>query len=121
MLWAKCEDGLLFVSDCDASVWFVDMDTHSLFPPCFEPSVMALDPLFGDNYSTKSECIAGGGEAPVSVQGCLKNCVSFWENTLEASNFVLGIIKNGYRLPFIRFLPSACMRNHQSSFENMDL
>ena len=56
------------VSDCDASVW---LDMHSLFPPCYEPSVMALDPLSGVNYS------AGGGEAPVSVQGCLKNCVSF--------------------------------------------
>lgn len=120
MLWARCEDGLLFVSDCDASVWFVDMDMHSLFPPCFEPSVMALDPLSGVNYSTKSECIAGGGEAPVSVQGRLKNCVSFWENTLEASDFVLGIIKNGYRLPFIRFPPSVCMRNHRSAFESMD-
>ena len=69
ILWAKCEHGLLFVSDCDVSVWFVDMDTHSLFPPCFEPSMMALDPLFGDNYSTKSECIAGGSEVPVSVPG----------------------------------------------------
>ena len=29
ILWAKCEKGLLFVSDCDAS-GFVDMDIHSL-------------------------------------------------------------------------------------------
>ena len=120
MLRARCGDRLLFVPDCDTSIWFVDMEMCSLFPPCFEPRVMALDPLSSVNYHTKSERIAGGGEAPVSVQGRLKNCVSFWENTLEASDFVLGIIKDGYRLPFIRFPPSVFMRNHRSVFEHMD-
>ena len=120
VLWAKCEIRLLFFSDYDTSVWFVDMDMHPLFPPCFEPSVMAIYPLSGGHYGTSSKCISGGSEAPVSVQGRLKSCVCFWENTLEASDFVLGIIKDGYRLPFIRFPPPVCMGNHQSALENVD-
>lgn len=107
LFWVKCEIDLLFVSDCDASVWFVDMDIHSLVPPCFEPSVMAIAPLSGDHHGTNTESIDGGSEAPMSVQSRLKSCVSFWENRLEASDFVLGIIKDGYRLPFIRF-PHLC-------------
>ena len=113
LLWAECEKDLLFVSDCGASVWFVDMDVHSLVPPCFESSVMAIAPLSGDHHGTNTKSIFGGIEAPVSVQGHLKSCVSFWENTLEASDFVLGIIKDGYKLPFIR-LPPTCVHEEPS-------
>ena len=120
LLWTECEKDLSFVSDCDAGVWFVDMDIHSLVPPCFEPSVMATAPLSGDHHGTNIESIFGGTEAPMSVLGRLKSCVSFWENTLEASDFVLGIIKDGYRLPFIRLPPPVCMRNHWSILESMD-
>ena len=60
-------------------------------------------------------------EGPVSVQGRLKRCVSFWESSLEASEFVLGILYSGYRLPFITFPPSACMRSHHSALESVAL
>jgi hypothetical protein len=78
---------------------------------------MGIDLLSGDHHGTKSEGVTRGGAAPVSVQGRLKSRVSFWENTLNTSDFVLGIIKDGYRLRFIRFPPPVCMRNHQSVFE----
>ena len=60
LFWVKCEIDLLFVSDCDASVWFVDMDIHSLVPPCFEPSVMAIAPLSGDHHGTNTDSIEDG-------------------------------------------------------------
>lgn len=80
MLWVKCEKSLLSVSD----YWFVDMDIHSLVPPCLEPSVMAIAPPYGDHHGTKSECIIRGSEGPMSVQ-------SFWENTLEAYDLCWGL------------------------------
>ena len=94
------------------------MDPHSLIPPCFEPSVVASALLFSDRYGPRLERVVGDDEEPVSVQGRLKNCVSFRMNTLKASEFVLGIIRSGYRLPFIRFPPSVCVRNHRSALEN---
>jgi hypothetical protein len=54
----------------------------------------------------------------VSALGHLKSRVSFWENTLDASDFVLGIIEDGYRLPFIRFPPHVSM--DWSAFESGD-
>ena len=37
----------------------------------------------------------------------LQAAVDFWCDTLDASEFVLSIIKNGYRLPFAVY-PSRC-------------
>ena len=52
-----------------------------------------------------------------SVQGRLKCRYVFWETELEASEFVLGIVRSGYRLPFVRFPPFVCMRNNRSALE----
>ena len=57
-------------------------------------------------------------QGPVSVQGRLKKCKKFWEERLEASEFVLGIIRSGYRLPFVRLPPPVCMQNHSSALES---
>ena len=91
---------ILSIPDYKTNGLFVDMDPHSLAPPCYEVGVGAMS------------------EAPVSVQGRLKRSILFWEIELDPSSFVLGIIRSGYRLPFIRFPPSVCMRNHQSALEN---
>ena len=109
---------VIIFTDFEANVSFVDMDPHSLIPPCFEPSVVASALLFSDRYGPRLERVVGDDEEPVSIQGRLKNCVSFRMNTLKASEFVLGIIRSGYRLPFIRFPPSVCVRNHRSALEN---
>ena len=34
------------------------------------------------------------------VYGKLRSCLSFWRDTICASDFVLDIIKNGYKIPF---------------------
>ena len=95
------------------------MDPHSLIPLCFEPSVVASASLFSDRDGPRLERVVGDDKEPVSAQGRLKlKIVCFWMNTLKASEFVLGIIRSGYRLPFIRFPPSVCVRNHHSALEN---
>ena len=60
---------------------------------------------------------AGNKQCSVSVQGRLKSRYDFWRTDLEASEFVLGVVRSGYRLPFIRFPPSVCMRNNRSALE----
>ena len=34
------------------------------------------------------------------IQGKLRACISFWEDTVEASDFVLDIIEHGYKILF---------------------
>ena len=52
------------------------------------------------------------------VAGRLKNNFNFWKHTLEASPFVLNIIKNGYALPFVTKPPSGFHKNNASSLKN---
>lgn len=96
------------ISDTDINTWFVDMDPHSLVPPCDEADAAAIA-LLPEFQNIPPSSVDGGGQSPVSVQGRLKRSVNFWECELEASEFVLGIIWSGYRLPFIRFPPPVCM------------
>ena len=118
LLFGRYEWVLLFFPDFD-SIWFVDMDPHSLVPPQFEAGegvlIVSQSVPSSDPYVSSSGV---GRHSVVSVQGRLKNCVSFWEDQLEASEFVMGIIRSGYRLPFIRLPPSVCMKNHQSAVRN---
>ena len=94
------------------------MGPHSLVPPYNErvdEAIASCSDLSGDC----STSIRGVGHGSlVSVQGRLKSCVDFWENELKASDFVLGIIRSGYGLPFIRTLPAVCMANHRSALES---
>ena len=103
--------GTFIVSDVDPNPWLVDMDPHSLTPPYHEAAPTSVE-LYD---STASE--AGNKQYPLLVQGRLKCRYVFWETELEASEFVLGIVRSGYRLPFIRFPPSVCMRNNRSALE----
>ena len=53
-----------------------------------------------------------------SVQGRLREHAQFWEEQLEASRFVLDIVKAGYCLPFITYPPPLVARNHKSALEH---
>ena len=55
---------------------------------------------------------------PISVQGRLREYSPFWVQGLEASQFVLDIVRTGYRLPFITFPPPLEADNHQSALEH---
>ena len=80
-----------------------------LYPPVKKPHEVhacpcgPLEIINGSNIATTQ----GGhidnieGQSPsVSVQGHLKENATFWSEELEASNFVLGIVNEGYCLPF---------------------
>ena len=81
----------------------MDMDPHSLVPHYFAADVGAELASWADLVEVPTQsCAAEMNQGSVSVQGRLKECINFWEEKLEASEFVLGIIRSGYRLPFIR-------------------
>ena len=65
-------------------------------------------------------CAARAAEIPsvVSVQGQLKQHEKFWLNELEPSAFVVGIITESYRLPFLRLPDPLFQVNHRSALEN---
>ena len=82
----------------------MDMDPHSLVPPYFVSDVEAAiaSPADFVNVPTQS-CAAEMDQGPVSVQGRLKKCIKFWEEKLEASEFVLGIIRSGIGFPLLGY------------------
>ena len=52
------------------------------------------------------------------MKGRLSASINFWVETLDAPDFVLGIIRQGYRLPF-RDYPAPChLRNNKSSLQH---
>ena len=52
------------------------------------------------------------------MKGRLSASFNFWVETLDAPDFVLGIIRQGYRLPF-RDHPAPChLRNNKSSLQH---
>ena len=55
--------------------------------------------------SSRDEFSVKGGSN--GVKGRLKSSLNFWVETLAASDFVLDMIKRGYRLPFAEY-PSEC-------------
>ncbi|MCG8626974.1 MAG: hypothetical protein MJE68_33860 [Proteobacteria bacterium] len=63
-----------FLPDFDP-IWFVDMDPHSLVPPQSEAGegVLIVSVPSNDPYVSSSGV---DRHSVVSVQGCLKNCVS---------------------------------------------
>ena len=50
-----------------------------------------------------------------TVQGSLQRHVTFWEKEIKPSEFVLDIVKFGYRLPFISFPQPLLAENHHSA------
>ena len=63
-----------------------------------------------DEFSVK-----GGSNG---VKGRLKSSLNFWVEALDASDFVLDMIRRGYRLPFAQY-PSQCfLRNNRSALQH---
>ena len=52
-----------------------------------------------------------------NVKGRLKKNVMFWEQ-LETNNYILDIINDGYRLPFLQIPREYISQNNKSAHEN---
>ena len=68
-------------------------------------------PLIDDYLGSGVEFVEGSS----GVKGRLKQCISYWESTICAPQFVLGQISEGYRLPFVRFPDKCHLRNNRSA------
>ena len=55
---------------------------------------------------------------PVSVCGNLRQNATFWRDTLQVSDFILGIVTEGYRLPFIKLPRPSFQDNRVTSVED---
>ena len=55
---------------------------------------------------------------PPGVKGRLKRCFSFWERDLKASQFIIDVVKNGYKIPFETTPPPFCAKNNRSSLNH---
>ena len=61
--------------------------------------------------------VTGGSNG---IKGCLKCSLNFRVETLDASDFVLDMIRRGYRLPFAEY-PSQCfLKNNRSALQHPD-
>ncbi|XP_067676470.1 uncharacterized protein [Haliotis asinina] len=54
------------------------------------------------------------GMSEILVKGRLKSCFAFWKS-IGSSKFVLDIIENGYKIPFLTRPPNMFSRNNQSA------
>ena len=54
----------------------------------------------------------------LSVAGRLEKSANFWETCLEAPEFVLSIIKEGYRLPFGQYQSTCFLANNKPSLDH---
>ena len=52
------------------------------------------------------------------VKGRLKSSPNFWVETLDASDFVLDMIRRGYRLPFAQYPPECFLKNNRSALQH---
>ena len=68
-------------------------------------------PLIDDHLGSGVEFVEGSSD----VKSRLKQCISYWESTICAPQFVLGLISEGYRLPFVRFPDKCHLRNNRSA------
>ena len=54
----------------------------------------------------------------VDIKSSLKHCIKFWEEALEPSSFVLNVIRDGYKLPFLSAPRPCCAKNNQSALRH---
>ena len=76
----------------------------------------------GKNSSPNMTEDVSNSQCKVSVSttspvGRLKQSLHKWEQ-IEASRYILGVIENGYTLPFKTAPPQVCLRNNKSAREN---
>ena len=49
----------------------------------------------------------------------MKNCLEFWKY-IDASEYIIDVVENGYKLPFNSFPTSTHLKNNKSSLDNPD-
>ena len=77
-----------------------------------------MDVVEPGEYPLIDDCLGSGVEfveGSSGVKGRLKQSISYWESTICAPQFVLGLISEGYRLPFVRFPDKCYLRNNRSA------
>lgn len=52
----------------------------------------------------------------IHVKGHLHVHADFWENTLKVPGYILDVIRNGYKIPFLQIPKSYFMKNSRSAF-----
>ena len=67
--------------------------------------------------ATSSKISIGGGGEAVSPVGRLRECKEFWEE-LTDNQYVLGIIQNGYTIPFTTIPENCFLKNNKSALDN---
>lgn len=79
-----------------------------------------LSAIFLDLLSSCSdEFIVKGGSN--GVKGRLRSSPNFWVEALNASDFVLDMIRRGYRLPFAQYLSQCFLKNNRSPLQHPEL
>ena len=63
--------------------------------------------------------VAYSSSSSHSVRGRLKAHISFWRR-LQASDFILSTIHDGYKIPFLSTPPRFWCKNKRSSLDNCD-
>ena len=51
------------------------------------------------------------------VKGRLKSSINFWQN-IGASDFILNVIRDGYKIPLLHQLQGIVLCNNKSAFDN---
>jgi hypothetical protein len=88
---------------------------HHSEPPVNPPDNQAQEPPsrnweFSENVDLH--------QAPSGVKGKLKQCLTFWKNELKANKFVVNVIDEGYKIPFICVPPPFYAKNNKSSIDH---
>ena len=65
-------------------------------------------------YKEKAELKRG----TLTVKGNLKKNLDFWKNVIKANSFILSVIEQGYKIPFISVPTSINLRNNMSAFKH---
>ena len=68
-------------------------------------------------YSSDDKFEYENKNQPIKVKGSLKEHFHFWEN-IRSNQYILDVIKFGYRLPLITNPPPCHLKNNKSSLEN---
>ena len=70
-----------------------------------------------DNYESYFEFESGSGN--INVKNRLKTSLSFWKN-INTSEFIIDIIKSGYKIPFVNEPENITLKNNKSALDHTE-
>ena len=70
-----------------------------------------------DNYESYFEFESGSGN--INVKNRLKTSLSFWKN-INTSEFIIDIIKSGYKIPFVNEPENIILKNNKSALDQTE-